>query len=146
MRPLLDFAASTIPTSQHSSTPIFLFATAGMRLVPLSAQTRLLNEACSLVRSEYGFLVAPGYGCDMAFQVISGILFRADVTLGELEGIFGWLTVNYLKHGLAHSPVEADDKPATYGFLDMVRTLHFDNDLPLPNVFIQHTWGRLIDP
>lgn len=34
IRPLLEFAASHIPTQQHKETLLYILATAGMRLLP----------------------------------------------------------------------------------------------------------------
>lgn len=85
----------------HASTPIFLMATAGMRILP--AQQR--DEALSAVR---GVLRA------------SGFLFREDawarVISGEEEGVFGWLTVNYLLGGISSHGLNAS---AVVGALDM---------------------------
>ncbi|KAI8923093.1 nucleoside phosphatase family-domain-containing protein [Entophlyctis helioformis] len=123
LAPLLAFAAKTIPPHKHAETPIFLYATAGLRLVPEQARETILHNACSFVQSNYKF--ATPSGCDHHFRLISG----------ELEGIFGWLAVNYLKGGLNGQPAKpsggidyaadssssssSNGKSSTYGFLDM---------------------------
>eukprot|EP00842_Homolaphlyctis_polyrhiza_P002636 jgi/Hompol1/3373/HPOL_006544-RA len=106
LRPLLDYAASTIPADRHADTPIYLFATAGLRLIPKATQDRLLQGACDFVGQNYLFDI--GSGCNRHFRVISG----------ELEGIFGWLAVNYLKGSLASFNPNADHH-SLYSFLDM---------------------------
>ncbi|KAI9104756.1 nucleoside phosphatase family-domain-containing protein [Phlyctochytrium arcticum] len=109
LKPLLDFANATIPERRHAQTPIYLLATAGMRLVDQKARDAVLQTACDFVRQNYKFSIASG--CDMHFRVISG----------ELEGIYGWLTVNYLKGGFDRPSVSEGKRPSkhTYGFLDM---------------------------
>ncbi|KAJ3416236.1 Golgi apyrase [Chytridiales sp. JEL 0842] len=99
LKPLLDYALSTIPAHKIESTPIYLLATAGMRLIDATARDVILNEACRTVRRHYSFSTSGG--CDRHFRVISG----------ELEGIYGWLTANYLMDGFAESQ--------SLGFLDM---------------------------
>jgi Golgi nucleoside diphosphatase len=101
LKPLLDFASETIPRSKLSSTPIFLLATAGMRLIDPNAKDQILDNACDTVRKYYKFSTSGG--CDRHFRVITG----------ELEGIYGWVTANYLMDGF-HS-----GGGKTYGFLDM---------------------------
>ncbi|KAJ8327446.1 Golgi apyrase [Batrachochytrium dendrobatidis] len=120
IRSLLDFAASVVPIDKHKSTPIFLFATAGMRLLSSQDQQLLLKISCTYARLHYNFLLPES--CISYFQVISG----------ELEGIFGWLTVNYLKGTFDSkpdlNPVAGHDSNAVstakhikplFGFLDM---------------------------
>ncbi|EGF84465.1 hypothetical protein BATDEDRAFT_1311, partial [Batrachochytrium dendrobatidis JAM81] len=120
IRSLLDFAASVVPIDKHKSTPIFLFATAGMRLLSSQDQELLLKISCTYARLHYNFLLPES--CISYFQVISG----------ELEGIFGWLTVNYLKGTFDSkpdlNPVAGHDSNAVsiakhikplFGFLDM---------------------------
>ncbi|TPX72468.1 hypothetical protein CcCBS67573_g05854 [Chytriomyces confervae] len=111
LRPLLRFAEKTIPKRLHRKTPIYLFATAGMRLVPQEAQDLILHYACRVVQERYQFDVSGG--CARQFRIISG----------EAEGIFGWVTVNYLHGGFQdpskQNPLPREGSPPTYGFLDM---------------------------
>lgn len=77
-----------------------------MRLVDPIARSEILNVACTFVQTQYAFSTYAG--CETHFQVISG----------ELEGIMGWMTVNYLKHGLV-STNRMTDNPTSFGFMDM---------------------------
>ncbi|KAJ2907551.1 Golgi apyrase, partial [Coemansia aciculifera] len=101
IRPLLDFAQQHIPRRQIQHTPVYLLATAGMRLLPKRQQTLLLDTACSFARSNYEFLLPD---CQEGFHVVSG----------ELEGLYGWVAVNYLMNGFS-----AKDDSHSLGFLDM---------------------------
>lgn len=111
LKTLLDFAMERIPQRQHSRASLHLFATAGLRLLPLESQTKLLQEACSFAKQNYPFKIA---ACSEHFQVITG----------EWEGIYGWLTVNYLKNGLGSTakgaPRASLNHFNSFGFLDMV--------------------------
>ncbi|KAI8813615.1 nucleoside phosphatase family-domain-containing protein [Cladochytrium replicatum] len=106
IRPLLDFAASVIPTKKHASTPLYLFATAGMRLLKPEQQAAILDVVCTISKS-YSFSVAGG--CAQHFRVISG----------ELEGIYGWISVNYLMRGFETTKSPNKGRKHTFGFLDM---------------------------
>lgn len=87
IKPLMDFALEKIPESKISSTPVYLMATAGLRLVEEKARKQILTNVCNFVGNNYSFDISGG--CDIHFRVISG----------ELEGIYGWIMVNYLKGG-----------------------------------------------
>ena len=96
-----------VPAELVPFTPIFLLATAGVRLLPELERNALLKEICSYTRSKTDFLLPD---CDLHIQVIPG----------ETEGLYGWVAANYLlggfdaperhNHGKGHH---------TYGFLDM---------------------------
>lgn len=47
---LVHHALSVIPEDQIEDTPIFLMATAGMRLLPKVQQSALTHEICSYLR------------------------------------------------------------------------------------------------
>ena len=107
LEPLLRHALDFVPRHAVPETPIFLLATAGMRLLPDVQRDELLRRICSYVRLNSDFLLPD---CGLHVQAISG----------ETEGIYGWLAANYLlgafdaaegrRHGKGHR---------TYGFLDM---------------------------
>ena len=67
LRPLLDFAASHVPKSKHRETPLFILATAGMRLLPQAKQTAILNDIRTKIPKRYDFHLAPSQ-----VEVISG--------------------------------------------------------------------------
>ncbi|KAG9017930.1 Golgi apyrase, partial [Tulasnella sp. 427] len=118
LAPLISHAKDQIPPSMHKSTPIFLLATAGMRLLPEEQQTAVLSAACDYIylHSKFALDVNPNANglrpglerCGRSIRIISG----------EEEGLFGWIAINYLMNGfpLTHKD---HNKPTTLGFLDM---------------------------
>ena len=44
LQPLLAWAAAVVPRSQWSNTPVFLFGTAGLRVLNPESQTKLLGD------------------------------------------------------------------------------------------------------
>lgn len=104
---LVHHALSVIPEDQIEDTPIFLMATAGMRLLPKVQQSALTHEICSYLRENTEFSLPD---CDLHIQVIPG----------ETEGLYGWIATNYLLGGFDR-PTENDHGKGhnTYGFLDM---------------------------
>ncbi|KAG9768764.1 putative nucleoside diphosphatase, partial [Aureobasidium melanogenum] len=107
LKPLLKHALKHIPKDAVPETPVFLLATAGMRLLPEQQQRDVLRNVCSYIQSETKFLVPD---CDVHIQVIPG----------ETEGLYGWIAANYLL-GAFNSPGDHDHGKGhhTYGFLDM---------------------------
>jgi Golgi apyrase len=112
---LLDFSNEVVPKESHSSTPIFLMATAGMRLLPDDEQKALLSATCNYMRENTSFFISD---CDSHVRIIPG----------ELEGVFGWVAVNYLMGGFDNSIKAYTEKKNendkieqhhTFGFLDM---------------------------
>ncbi|CAF9911687.1 MAG: hypothetical protein GOMPHAMPRED_007492 [Gomphillus americanus] len=107
LQELFDYADTVVPEKSRSSTPIFLLATAGMRLLSDKERSRLLEEICAYTKSTTNYLITD---CDLHFQVIPG----------ETEGLYGWIAANYLLGGF-DAPEEHDHgkNHHTYGFLDM---------------------------
>lgn len=107
LAPLLEHARTQIPPSLQPDTPIFLLATAGMRLLDKEKQTAVLDAACDVIRFHSHFRVDPSSTgpCGSNVRIISG----------EEEGLFGWIAVNYLMDQFT----KRDDDQTTYGFLDM---------------------------
>ncbi|KAJ5279281.1 hypothetical protein N7478_004653 [Penicillium angulare] len=104
---LLDHAKTIIPKEDIKETPIFLLATAGMRLLGSLERQLLLDQICSYTRASTDFLLPD---CAMHIQVIPGVT----------EGLYGWIATNYLM-GAFDSPLLHDHGKGhhTYGFLDM---------------------------
>ncbi|XP_030647092.1 ectonucleoside triphosphate diphosphohydrolase 2 [Chanos chanos] len=78
----LQQAMTDIPKSKHSKTPIYLGATAGMRLLNLSntkASNEILQDVSDKLKTKYPF-----------------IFLGAAILSGADEGAYGWVTVNYL--------------------------------------------------
>lgn len=107
LKDLVAFAEDIIPKDDLEDTPVFLLATAGMRLLPSSQRDAVLDNVCSYLQRNSNFQLPD---CGLHIQIIPG----------ETEGLYGWIAANYLlggfdkpekhEHGKGHS---------TYGFLDM---------------------------
>ncbi|KAF8635482.1 hypothetical protein AX17_003872 [Amanita inopinata Kibby_2008] len=106
--PLLEHAMAQIPPSLHPETPLFLLATAGMRLLTPEKQAEVLEHTCRFLRLHSHFKIDPPSDkgpCGTSVRIITG----------EEEGLFGWIAVNYLTNGFTGPHEEG----TTYGFLDM---------------------------
>ena len=104
---LYEKARKVVPTGLEEDTPVFLLATAGMRLLPEDQRKALLRQICSYTRSRTKFQLPD---CDVHIQVIPG----------EVEGLYGWVAANYLLGGFDAPKHHAHGKDHhTYGFLDM---------------------------
>ncbi|CEH14395.1 Nucleoside phosphatase [Ceraceosorus bombacis] len=124
LRPLLDQAERIVPPSSLSETPIYVLATAGMRLLSPSQRTSVLRETCRVIQTQSRFKVDRIGNCEEQVQVISG----------EEEGLLGWIAINYLMDGF-HFKEEERKRPdlidhaavtsnrtrtqSTFGFLDL---------------------------
>ncbi|KAI8985167.1 nucleoside phosphatase family-domain-containing protein [Pilobolus umbonatus] len=103
--PLLNFAKEVVPLDHHASTPIYLMATAGMRLLPILQQNELLETTCNHITSSTSFHISD---CNNNIRIIPG----------ELEGVYGWVAINYLMGGFDNMAVDMEQHH-TFGFLDM---------------------------
>ena len=104
---LVDFALDIVPQEEVENTPIFLLATAGMRLLPEHQRAQVLDNICRYFQENTGFQLPD---CGLHVQVIPG----------ETEGLYGWIAANYLLGGFdAPDEHEHGNGHHTYGFLDM---------------------------
>jgi Golgi apyrase len=107
LQELLDHALEIVPANQVKDTPIFLMATAGVRLLEPLKQKALLGEICSYAQRHTDFSLPD---CDLHIQVIPG----------DTEGLYGWIAANYLLGGFDIPQAHQHGKGHhTYGFLDM---------------------------
>ena len=124
IQPLLEFASKNIPQEHHKETPLYILATAGMRLLPKEDREPILSNLRSEINSKYAFLFPDG---------------NLEIISGRQEGIYQWLAINYVLGKFDHhvhssiSPsgksiskvdiVQGNDaivRPHTVGALDMV--------------------------
>jgi golgi apyrase len=109
LAPLVKHALEYVPKELVPETPVFLLATAGMRLLPESQQQNVLSTVCSYFQEQTDFYLPD---CGLHVQIIPG----------ETEGLYGWIAANYLVGGFK-TPVSAEHDHGkdhhTYGFLDM---------------------------
>jgi len=97
---LLQVALDRVPASKHSSTPLILKATAGLRLLPEAKADALLRE----VRT---FFAAYPFDFDASENGDVSVLDGVD------EGFYGWITVNYLLGRLGGGGGDRKEKVST---------------------------------
>lgn len=98
IKPLIRWAAKQIPEHAHSSTSLFLYATAGVRRLPTADSTWLLENAWSILKDS-PFLCKKEW-----VKIISG----------TEEAYYGWTALNYQTEKLG-----AKRKKETFGALDL---------------------------
>ena len=59
IRPLLEFASDNIPQTKHKETPLYILATAGMRLLPKAQQEAILEDLRTDIPLEFNFHFVP---------------------------------------------------------------------------------------
>ncbi|KAH0790250.1 ectonucleoside triphosphate diphosphohydrolase 1 [Histomonas meleagridis] len=95
-KPIIKFSMKRIPPENYPTTRIFVFATAGVRLLSEEDQLRVISQTYEYLQKNSPFKLKPRY-----VQAITGVE----------EGIFGWLSVNHLLGRLTSK--------STIGALDM---------------------------
>ncbi|CAF0793243.1 unnamed protein product [Rotaria sordida] len=116
LKSLLDFAAETIPPDKHRDTPLYIFATAGLRFLTPDEQKKLLEDLFNDIVRDYRFLIEKTH-----IQVIPG----------KLEGIYSWIAINYVLGRFQSNSTDSisvtngqtisisKKRPSTVGILDM---------------------------
>ena len=126
LMPLLEAAKETIPQDKQASSPIFLLATAGMRLLPQDQANAILDEVRKLFNDKSK--------CPFLFEDDND----ARVIPGKAEGIYGWVTVNFL------SGVFGSNKKSL-GSLDLGGASHqnaFEFNKENPEIIVIYVGGR----
>ncbi|KAI3731552.1 hypothetical protein L1987_62741 [Smallanthus sonchifolius] len=115
---LLEFARKRIPEENWEETEVRLMATAGLRMLGLSVQERIL-EACRKVMRDSGFAFQDDW---------------ASVISGSDEGVYAWVVANYALGTLGGDPHE------TTGIIELggasAQVTFFSSD-PVPPEFSQ---------
>jgi hypothetical protein len=92
LHPLIESARQQVPEGVRGETPLYLQATAGMRLLPDGEQEAILG-AVREAFADSGFQASPG---------------DALVVSGAVEGANEWTTVNYLRGALGPAGLAVD--------------------------------------
>ncbi|KAJ2615653.1 Guanosine-diphosphatase [Coemansia sp. RSA 1804] len=86
---LLEVAMRGVPESLRACTPIAVKATAGLRMLGAEKSQRILSAVETHLRTDYPFRLIPGS--------------PVEIMDGKDEGIYAWITVNYLLGSLGDS-------------------------------------------
>ena len=104
IKPLLKFVLHHIPDERIPFTPVYVLATAGMRLIPTPLQEKILSEIEHGIRRDFEFKLSSDH-----LRVISG----------TDEGVYSWLAINYILNRLDANILNNSSKVRTVGSLDM---------------------------
>ncbi|XP_053548515.1 ectonucleoside triphosphate diphosphohydrolase 7 isoform X2 [Bombina bombina] len=107
MKPLLSFAASYIPKIKHKETPLYILCTAGMRVLPESQQSAILQDLVKDVPQEFDFIFSETH---------------AEVISGKQEGVYAWISINFVLGRFDHVEANQEEtiiRKRTVGILDM---------------------------
>lgn len=103
---LLDVAVKTVPKALQSCTPVEVKATAGLRLLGAGTAQAILDAVRSRLQSKYPFSVSTRAS---AIEIMDG----------RDEGVYAWLTANYLLGTLSPSKSTSKSLTNTYAVLDL---------------------------
>jgi len=106
IKPLIKFASDRIPKENHKETPLFILATAGMRLIDHEKSEEIMKNVRIGISENFDF-----HFPDSHMEIISG----------KQEGIYQWLAINYVldKFDQESDYDEKYERPKTVGALDM---------------------------
>ncbi|XP_068746463.1 ectonucleoside triphosphate diphosphohydrolase 4-like [Montipora capricornis] len=115
LAPLLNFAVQQIPDDKHMETPLYILATAGMRMLSLTDQEAILDDIRVDIPLKYNFHFMSSH---------------VEVITGKQEGIYSWIAVNFELGRFDHShetkgsptlnsSVSEVPRKSTVGSLDM---------------------------
>lgn len=104
IKPLLLYASLNIPLGKHKETPLYILCTAGMRLLPEEKRNNIMNVVASNIQQNFDFFFQSSH-----LEVIDG----------RMEGVYGWIAVNYMLGKFDHTFHSSMQRPTTVGALDM---------------------------
>ncbi|CAJ0593267.1 unnamed protein product [Cylicocyclus nassatus] len=104
VKPLLDYASQFIPLDKLPYTPVFLLATAGMRLVPEKQQKAILYDLHTKLPQ-----MTPMQIMKEHIRIIEG----------RWEGIYSWIAINYILGNFKGGFNSSLTRPETVGMIDM---------------------------
>lgn len=108
--PLLKLALDTIPQDSQGCSPVAVKATAGLRLIGEEAANRTLAAVRAHLENNYPFAVVSEENQGVAIMP------------GADEGVFAWVTVNYLLGNIVSDPnnkIPIEKRPPTAAVFDL---------------------------
>lgn len=103
---LLEVAVKTVPKHLQSCSPVEVKATAGLRLLGHDTSQAILDAVRTRLRTKYPFPV-------------SSRASAVEIMDGRDEGVYAWLTANYLLGTLGSSASSSKSLTNTYAVLDL---------------------------
>lgn len=100
--PLMAVAVDTIPDEYKSCTPVAVKATAGLRLLGEEMSKKILEAVRNRLETVY------------PFPVVSEERGGVEIMPGEMEGVYAWITTNYLL-----GKIGGPDKSPTAAIFDL---------------------------
>ncbi|EMS62472.1 hypothetical protein CFC21_002979 [Triticum aestivum] len=100
IEPLLQMAERQIPRRAHKHTPVFLYATAGVRKLPTADSEWLMDKAWDVLKNS-------SFSCSRD---------RVKIITGMEEAYYGWVALNHHLNMLGTSSSASE---MTYGSLDL---------------------------
>ncbi|KJE89196.1 hypothetical protein CAOG_008437 [Capsaspora owczarzaki ATCC 30864] len=124
--PLLKFASQYIPVEEHERTPLFIYATAGMRLLQPHQSDAIILDIVASIPKHFSFNFQPSN-----MQIISG----------AMEGVYSWVAVNYALGRFSRSHSRGSG-PTTAGSVEMGGasiqiTFEVDSKESVPEEYLQ---------
>ena len=87
----MEFAKEHIPSEKVHETPLYILATAGMRMVKREKQEAIISKLRTGINEKYDFLFPDG---------------NLEVISGKQEGIYQWMAINYVLGKFRHKEEE----------------------------------------
>jgi len=108
LRVLLDYAGHHVPRRKHHETPLYILATAGMRLLPKHKRNAILINLRKQVPLMTRFYVA-----DSHIEIITG----------KQEGIYLWIATNYALNRFDHTHAKTNASAVEHSRKQTVGTI-----------------------
>lgn len=108
LKPLMDVALEAVPENLRACTPISVKATAGLRLLGAEMSKNILQAVRDMLEKEYPFPIADGTSRN-----------GVEIMEGRDEGVFAWITVNYLLNRIGTDKTSSGKDVQTAAVMDL---------------------------